>query len=425
MDDTKRWRFQVPGGLLSRKTLTLEEKIDFWLEKQQEWFYGYTTAEDGVKGVLWGKKIDLYVDIRPFGPPIDLLAQPSQPVRPKTKQQNPRRLQDPEKQAYVERVQAKLAELRAQFPPPVTREIEERCIAYFGNEKLILPMAEVFKVWADGSLELADKCRKTAPVLGGMKDLFADVKLPDELMRDDTKFCEGLCKLLQLAQTVEATAEQQQVEVGSDLAEMIRCLDRLTDRMIEGGERLWNAPRKMTPEEYDAYIDKSIDAEYSGKHLSERLKLLEELWEDPLVDMQERAEYMETAIKAAQSEGRKKAALPCPHKEAVQQHLSALAKRLDALEQEGESAWQRRAAQEMETTCRAWREDAELPALSLEEFAAGLRVSSLITKTITDETGAIHIRLEITFIDKRDSFAGHWITATVEDDLLKSVDLEG
>ena len=185
----------------------------------------------------------------------------------------------------------------------VYKRQEERCIAYFGNEKLIIPMAEVFKVWADGSLELADKCRKTAPVLGGMKDLFVDVKLPDELMRDDTKFCEGLCKLLQLAQTVEATAEQQQVEVGSDLAEMIRCLDRLTDRMIEGGERLWNAPRKMTPEEYDAYIDKSIDAEYSGKHLSERLKLLEELWEDPLVDMQERAEYMETAIKAVQSEG--------------------------------------------------------------------------------------------------------------------------
>ena len=43
MDD-KKWRFQVPGGLIGRKSLTLEEDIDFWLERQQKWFFGYATA---------------------------------------------------------------------------------------------------------------------------------------------------------------------------------------------------------------------------------------------------------------------------------------------------------------------------------------------------------------------------------------------
>ena len=85
---------------------------------------------------------------------------------------------------------------------------------------------------------------------------------------------------------MKATAERDQVETGPDLEEMIDALDRLTDRMIEGGERLWGSTRKMIEEEYDAYLEKRVDAEFSIlKPLAERLKLLEELWEDPLVDL--------------------------------------------------------------------------------------------------------------------------------------------
>lgn len=96
------------------KTLTLEQHTDFWLEKQQEWFYGYITPEDVVKGTLWDKKIGFYVDVRPFETPIDLLAQP-QSARPDPEEENARRLRDAEKQAYIEQVQAKLSALRTQF----------------------------------------------------------------------------------------------------------------------------------------------------------------------------------------------------------------------------------------------------------------------------------------------------------------------
>ena len=151
--------------------------------------------------------------------------------------------------------------------------------------------------WAPASGKLM------AEILGGMKELFANAKLPEELLRHDTKLCEGLCKLLGVAQTVAETAKQQQIDIGPGLAEMILSLDRLTDEMVEGGNRLWNLPRKMTPEEYDAYIDKTIEAEYSGKPLQERLKLMEELWEDPLVGPEEKVEYMEMAIQAVRKEG--------------------------------------------------------------------------------------------------------------------------
>ncbi len=424
MDDTKKWRFLVPEGLAGQKAVTLKEHTAFWPEAHQEWLYGYATAEDGAKGTLWGKKIDFYLEVQPFEAPIDLLAQPH---KPEHKPRSSRHLRNPEKQAYIERVEAKLAALRATFPPPPDRALEERGIAFFGNDRLILPMAEAFQIWMDESLEPADKCRKAASILGGMKELFANAKLPEELLRHDTKLCEGLCKLLGVAQTVAETAKQQQIDIGPGLAEMILSLDRLTDEMVEGGKRLWNLPREMTPEEYDAYIDKTIEAEFSDRPLQERLKLMEELWEDPLVGPEEKVEYMEMAIQAVRKEGRKKPSIPCPHKEAIQQHLNALAKRLDRLEREGEEAWQRRAAQELYPTCQAWREDSEpeLPPLSLEEFAAGLQITSLIVKTSPDEAGEAHFRLELAFTDEHDSFADHWITANVEDDALISVDLEG
>ena len=235
---------------------------------------------------------------------------------------------------------------------------------------------------------------------------------------------EGLRKLLHVAQTVEMVAKKLQVDISPDLAEMIRGLDRLTDEMLEGGRRLWNRSREMTPEEYAAYINKSRDAESPRHPLQERLKLLEELWEDPLVEPEERAELMEKALEAVRGR-RKPGGAPCPHEKLVQRHLEALARRLDTLERAGEAAWQRRAAQSLEATCRVWREDSDLPPLSPEEFAAGLRVSSLTVRTTRDEADAIHISMHITFEDEHDSFAGHWITASIEDDALVSVDLEG
>lgn len=431
MDD-KKWRFQVPGGLIGRKSLTLEEDIDFWLERQQKWFFGYATAKNGVKGTLWGKKIAFYLQVQLFAKPIDLLTHPlagllAQPLpdEPKPRPRLPRRLRDPKKQAYVERVEARLTALWAQFPPPVDRALEERCLAHFGNKKLLLPMTEAFQVCRDESLEAPDRCRKAASILGGMKALFADADVPAELLRDDTQVYKGLRKLLHVAKTVEEVAKQLHVNVPSDLAEMIRGLDKRIDRMDEGGNRLWNRPREMTPEEYAAHMDKAMAAKDSSSPLQKRLKLLEELWEDSLAAPEDRVEYMETAIAAVRGKRWQKPAEPCPYKKIVQRHLELLAKRLDRLEREGEAAWQRRAAREMYPTCLVWRKDSELPPLPLEEFAAGLRIASLTANTTTDETGAIHIRLEISFTDKHDSFGGHWVTANIEDDDLISVDLEG
>ena len=64
--DGKKWRFSTPYGLMGRKSLNLEEDIDFLPEKQQKWFFGYTTVKNGITEMLWGKKIDFYLDVRPW-----------------------------------------------------------------------------------------------------------------------------------------------------------------------------------------------------------------------------------------------------------------------------------------------------------------------------------------------------------------------
>ena len=144
MDDTKKWRFLVPEGLAGQKAVTLKEHTAFWPEAHQEWLYGYATAEDGAKGTLWGKKIDFYLEVQPFEAPIDLLAQPH---KPEHKPRSSRHRRDPEKQAYIERVEATLAALRATFPPPPDRALEARGIAFFGNGRLILPMSGGVQIW--------------------------------------------------------------------------------------------------------------------------------------------------------------------------------------------------------------------------------------------------------------------------------------
>lgn len=140
MGGTQTWRFQVAGGLVGRKSLPLQEHIDFWPEKGQEWLRGYVVAEN-TRGTLWGRRIDFHLEVQPFAEPIDLLARPDEP---KPGRRPHRRLKDPEKQAYIERVEARLAALRAQFPRPADRALEERCLAHLGNDRLILPMAEAF-----------------------------------------------------------------------------------------------------------------------------------------------------------------------------------------------------------------------------------------------------------------------------------------
>ena len=118
-------------------------------------------------------------------------------------------------------------------------------------------------------------------------------------------------------------------------------------------------------------------------------------------------------------------ATPCPHRELVKRHLEALGRQIDCLERAGERSWQLRMADEFKETCRVWRADADLPPLSRDEFAAGIRLGSIHAETEEDETGTVHCKLTLFFEDQRDSFAGHFLSAVLKDQTVQEITIMG
>lgn len=98
---------------------------------------------------------------------------------------------------------------------------------------------------------------------------------------------------------------------------------------------------------------------------------------------------------------------------------------MNELEEEGEAAWQLRMADELLPTANAYREDCELPALSQNELASQIELESVHIETKEKEDGTIHYELELFFQDTDDTFAGHFLYASIEDHGMKEITLMG
>ena len=109
----------------------------------------------------------------------------------------------------------------------------------------------------------------------------------------------------------------------------------------------------------------------------------------------------------------------------VRKHLRAISGYLNELEKEGEATWQLRMADELLPTANAWREDCDFPALSKEGFASQIELQSVHIKTKEKEEGSIHYELELFFQDTEDTFAGHFLYATIEDGKVEEITLMG
>ena len=72
-----------------------------------------------------------------------------------------------------------------------------------------------------------------------------------------------------------------------------------------------------------------------------------------------------------------------------------------------------------------WRESADKPNLSVEDFASQIYLQSLHIETEEQEDGSIHYKQELFFQDKDDSFDGHVMYALVKDHTVKEITLMG
>lgn len=414
------WRFRLPDKIAGLSQFSLEENSAFWLEQARSWFYGYKTSKD-YKATIWGKKVDFSFTIAPPGTPTERF-----PVSPAPKKKKRPVSLPPEQQAYVDQLQIKIKELKDRMPEPPDEAFEQRYWNHIDQQCFNGAMQRAIVAWNNTETDMPVRCREAGESLIGLLPALQAMQLPDELMRDDTRFIEELIKVLELAQLVEENAGKCAVEVSPRLHDLIVFVDELTDRMIEAGNRLRGLEREMTEDEFDACSDLEFDALYGCRSLEERLALLKELWENPLVAPSDRIEYLEKAIELVTLQARKRPEkIPCPYEELIKKHLQAIRGYVGELEDEGKDVWCRRMAEGLIDSLAEWRESAEMSPLSIEEFASRIYLQSLHIETKEQEDGSIHYQSELFFQDKDDSFDGHFMYARIEDHSVEEITLMG
>ena len=233
------------------------------------------------------------------------------------------------------------------------------------------------------------------------------LQLPDELVRADTNISILMATILYYAQSVEKNARKYKIRIPKLVRQLVKLVDGIITRMNETQNKLNGVERDMTKEEYktyDAYLDIKIGAKSAFCSFEKQLELYEQLWEMPSLSTDTKIECLNEAVKL------------------VKKQYGGY---LNELEKEGEATWQLRMADELLPTANAWREDCDFPALSKEGFASQIELQSVHIKTKEKEEGSIHYELELFFQDTEDTFAGHFLYATIEDGKVEEITLMG
>lgn len=414
------WKFRLLEPIAGILQVSLQENISFWSHVIKFWFYGYKTPKD-LKARIWGRKVDMSLCIAPLGTPVE--KHPISPLEGYMKKRTPPVAV--EKQAYLEELQDKLQTLKESSPAPIADQ--NIYWQYIEQESFVEACKQTITFWNHPETSIADKCvQVTEPLLtiyGALKDLW----LPDELMRDDTKFFTILAQMLQYVQIIVENAQIHNLPLPAEVRRLETLLDDLTDRMIENGNKLFGLSEDVAEEDRKEFVDKKYVALCKeGYALDEHLEMLKELEESPCADIEERIEFLEKAIALIQQQARGKPRNPpCPHKKLIKAHLDGIRTYLKKLEEKGESWWQLRIAEEMFEGANAWRESDDLPMLSKEEFASIIFLQSANLETKEQENGDICYKMELFFEDTEDSFAGHTMYALVENDDIKEITLMG
>ncbi len=417
-DNANVWKFRLKDKIANISHVSLKEDVWFSPEHMKLWFYGYRTSKD-YKASIWGKKTDFSFSIAPPGTPADKLPE-APPVRRKAAKLSPKR------QACIDSLKLKIKELKARLPKLPDEEMENRYWDYLDRQSFMDSLQSAAAVWDNKESDIPVKCFETGKRLTGMLPMLKAMRLPDELMRDDTKFSIVLLRLLQFAKIVEENAGKNNISLPEGLRDLIDFIDDFTDRMIDGGNKLFGIERRITMDEHNAVMEMDGEAMFGNKPVEERLAMLQELWENRLLSPVDRIEYLEQAINLIRNQEHKRTeAEPCPHRELIKRHIAAIGIYMKELENDGERAWRMRMAKGLYGSLVSWREAAGEPPLTLEDFAGQIDLQSMHIKTKESGDGIVSCDMELYFRDRDDSFAGHIMYALVRNGAVKEITLMG
>lgn len=314
------------------------------------------------------------------------------------------------------------------LPPKVDEVLEQRCLDEMNADRIKTIIRECDTIWGDKGLSVEEKINRLVPYKIEIYNLVSMLQLPDELVRADTNISILMATILYYAQSVEKNARKYKIRIPKLVRQLVKLVDGIITRMNETQNKLNGVERDMTKEEYktyDAYLDIKIGAKSAFCSFEKQLELYEQLWEMPSLSTDTKIECLNEAVKLVKKQYGKKTESRCPHAPLVRKHLRAISGYLNELEKEGEATWQLRMADELLPTANAWREDCDFPALSKEGFASQIELQSVHIKTKEKEEGSIHYELELFFQDTEDTFAGHFLYATIEDGKVEEITLMG
>ena len=420
-NETHGWKFRVKDKIANLSVVAVEEREQFSLEQMKLWFYGYKTLKD-YKATIWGKKVDFSFSIAPSGTPAEQCPVAPAPQKKKKKTAS----LSPKQEAYVASLKTQVKELEERLPALPDEAMEKRYWDYLDGRFFNETLQHAAAIWDNKEAETPVKCREAGECLSKLLPALQTMRLPDELMRDDTKFSSLLLRVLQFARILEQNAEKSKIDLPEALRTLIVFIDDFADRMIAGGNKLFGIERRMTVAEHNAAMELEGEALHGDKPVKERLVMLQTLWENRLLPPLERIECLEKAMELVEKPVRKRPEImPCPHDALIRKHLAAIGGYVRALENEGEAIWRRRMAENMIESLSVWRESADKPNLSVEDFASQIYLQSLHIETEEQEDGSIHYKQELFFQDKDDSFDGHVMYALVKDHTVKEITLMG
>lgn len=412
----KSWTFRPADKIAGLSRLTLEEHRVFQPDGIASRLQGYKTPPE-TKATVWRKRIAFSLAIASPETPAASPAVPQTP--PKRTRSAPL---SPEQKQLVKTLQTRLKTLRARLPPPADEALERRYWDYIDPHSFIGAFRKAATIWNNPDNDLPTKCRQVNASLTELHDLLQAMQLPGELMRDDTQFTVVLARILQFVRIVEEKAEKNGIGLPREVHELARLLDDLTDRMIEGGNRLYGIEHDMTREERQTQENLERSAFQPGKPLEERLAILETLWENPGIDLDEKIRYLEKAIELIREPGVKKPVkVPCPHEEGIKRHLSAISRHLRELEELGLTIWQHRIAEGLTRSANIWRKNAGLPPVLPEKWAPKIRLQSLDIQTEDEENGEIRFTATLGFRDRDGIFDGRLMQAVIENHTVKKM----
>ena len=391
--DKNSWNFHLTRSIADLYDVTLEIHTEFWLSTLQIWFRGYQTPE-GYKATIWGKKVDLHIAIAPLGTPSETL-----PVIKENTTRSKNAQLPSEQQIYVNELQKKIKSLKKHLPPKVDEVLEQRRLDEMNADRIKTIIRECDTIWGDKGLSVEEKINRLVPYKIEIYNLVSMLQLPDELVRADTNISILMATILYYAQSVEKNARKYKIRIPKLVRQLVKLVDGIITRMI--------------------------GAKSAFCSFEKQLELYEQLWEMPSLSTDTKIECLNEAVKLVKKQYGKKTESRCPHAPLVRKHLRAISGYLNELEKEGEATWQLRMADELLPTANAWREDCDFPALSKEGFASQIELQSVHIKTKEKEEGSIHYELELFFQDTEDTFAGHFLYATIEDGKVEEITLMG